>query len=157
MKLIYVDQVLKCRPKTRCQRRSRSMVTRGRRSPPPKRLKVSRTTAQLFDHPNQPSSPQTPPSLPDSTAPAASSPTSGTPESVAMEAEVETPAAEPGERRSQEWHRALMSVVLRRVLLFGSEVKPDAAVDDWEAIATDEEKGETSVHGWNTEHSSKTV
>lgn len=28
-------------------------------------------------------------------------------------------------------------------LFLCAEVKPDAAVDDWEAIATDEEKGET--------------
>uniref|UniRef100_A0A1A8HXM9 Eukaryotic translation initiation factor 5B n=1 Tax=Nothobranchius kuhntae TaxID=321403 RepID=A0A1A8HXM9_NOTKU len=43
------------------------------------------------------------------------SPTSDTPEPVVMETEAETPAAEP-------------------------EVKPDAAVDDWEAMASDEEK-----------------
>nr|XP_033471730.1 eukaryotic translation initiation factor 5B [Epinephelus lanceolatus] len=54
------------------------------------------------------------------------SPTSETPEPVAMETEaetpaVETPAAEP-------------------------EVKPEAAVDDWEAIATDEEKELKKVH-----------
>nr|XP_046237727.1 eukaryotic translation initiation factor 5B [Scatophagus argus] len=49
------------------------------------------------------------------------SPTSETPEPVAMETEAESPAAEP-------------------------EVKPDAAVDDWEAIATDEEKELKKVH-----------
>ncbi|KAM3585547.1 uncharacterized protein V6R79_020678 [Siganus canaliculatus] len=49
------------------------------------------------------------------------SPTSETPEPVAMETEAETPAAEP-------------------------EVKPDAAVDDWETIATDEEKDLKKVH-----------
>ncbi|XP_070711766.1 eukaryotic translation initiation factor 5B [Pempheris klunzingeri] len=49
------------------------------------------------------------------------SPTSETPEPVAMETEAEAPAAEP-------------------------EVKPDAAVDDWEAIATDEEKELKKVH-----------
>uniref|UniRef100_A0A3Q1IAE3 Eukaryotic translation initiation factor 5B n=1 Tax=Anabas testudineus TaxID=64144 RepID=A0A3Q1IAE3_ANATE len=49
------------------------------------------------------------------------SPTSETPEPVAMETEVKTPAAEP-------------------------EVKPDAAVDDWEAIASDEEKELKKVH-----------
>ncbi|KAM9334224.1 eukaryotic translation initiation factor 5B [Symphorus nematophorus] len=50
------------------------------------------------------------------------SPTSETPEPVAMETEAtEKPAAEP-------------------------EVKPDAAVDDWEAIATDEEKELKKVH-----------
>ncbi|XP_040887878.1 eukaryotic translation initiation factor 5B [Toxotes jaculatrix] len=49
------------------------------------------------------------------------SPTSETPEPVAMETEAETPAAEP-------------------------EVKPDAAVDDWEAIASDEEKELKKVH-----------
>ncbi|XP_063322498.1 eukaryotic translation initiation factor 5B isoform X1 [Pelmatolapia mariae] len=43
------------------------------------------------------------------------SPTSETPEPVAMETEAEAPPAEP-------------------------EVKPDAAVDNWEAIASDEEK-----------------
>ncbi|XP_041834672.1 eukaryotic translation initiation factor 5B isoform X1 [Melanotaenia boesemani] len=43
------------------------------------------------------------------------SPTSETPEPVAMETEAEMPAAEP-------------------------ETKPDAAVDDWEAIASEEEK-----------------
>ncbi|KAM7365823.1 hypothetical protein PAMP_016725 [Pampus punctatissimus] len=47
------------------------------------------------------------------------SPTSETPEPVAMEAE--TPAAEP-------------------------ELKPDVAVDDWEAIASDEEKELKKVH-----------
>ncbi|XP_018516837.1 eukaryotic translation initiation factor 5B [Lates calcarifer] len=49
------------------------------------------------------------------------SPTSETPEPVAMETEAKTPAAEP-------------------------EVKPDAAVDDWEAIASDEEKELKKVH-----------
>ncbi|XP_023252197.1 eukaryotic translation initiation factor 5B [Seriola lalandi dorsalis] len=49
------------------------------------------------------------------------SPTSETPEPVPMETEAETPAAEP-------------------------EVKPDAAVDDWEAIASDEEKELKKVH-----------
>ncbi|KAM3857271.1 eukaryotic translation initiation factor 5B [Diretmus argenteus] len=51
------------------------------------------------------------------------SPISETPEPVAMETEMQTPAppAEP-------------------------EVKPDAAVDDWEAIATDEEKELKKVH-----------
>ncbi|XP_030264994.1 eukaryotic translation initiation factor 5B [Sparus aurata] len=49
------------------------------------------------------------------------SPTSETPEPVAMETEVKTPAAEP-------------------------EVKVEAAVDDWEAIATDEEKELKKVH-----------
>lgn len=49
------------------------------------------------------------------------SPTPETPEPVAMETEAETPAAEP-------------------------EVKPEAAVDDWEAIATDEEKELKKVH-----------
>ncbi|XP_041822506.1 eukaryotic translation initiation factor 5B [Chelmon rostratus] len=49
------------------------------------------------------------------------SPTSETPEPVAMETEAEKPAAE-------------------------TEVKPDAAVDDWEAIATDEEKELKKVH-----------
>ncbi|KAK2857156.1 hypothetical protein Q5P01_005891 [Channa striata] len=49
------------------------------------------------------------------------SPTSETPEPVAMETEVEAPPAEP-------------------------EVKPDAAVDDWEAIASDEEKELKKVH-----------
>lgn len=49
------------------------------------------------------------------------SPTSETPEPVAVETEAERPAAEP-------------------------EVKPDAAVDDWEAIATDEEKELKKVH-----------
>ncbi|XP_028255485.1 eukaryotic translation initiation factor 5B [Parambassis ranga] len=49
------------------------------------------------------------------------SPTSETPEPVAME--TETPATEPA-----------------------AEVKPDAAVDDWEAIASDEEKELKKVH-----------
>ncbi|XP_030008523.1 eukaryotic translation initiation factor 5B [Sphaeramia orbicularis] len=49
------------------------------------------------------------------------SPTSETPEPVAMETEAETPATEP-------------------------EVKPDAAVDNWEAIASDEEKELKKVH-----------
>ncbi|XP_069577264.1 eukaryotic translation initiation factor 5B [Brachyistius frenatus] len=49
------------------------------------------------------------------------SPASETPEPVAMETEAQTPAAEP-------------------------EVKPDAAVDDWEAIASDEEKELKKVH-----------
>ncbi|XP_036946683.1 eukaryotic translation initiation factor 5B [Acanthopagrus latus] len=49
------------------------------------------------------------------------SPTSETPEPVAMETEVKTPATEP-------------------------EVKLEAAVDDWEAIATDEEKELKKVH-----------
>ncbi|XP_068165716.1 eukaryotic translation initiation factor 5B isoform X2 [Antennarius striatus] len=49
------------------------------------------------------------------------SPTSETPESVVMEIKAETPAAEP-------------------------EVKAEAAVDDWEAIATDEEKELKKVH-----------
>ncbi|KAF3688354.1 Eukaryotic translation initiation factor 5B [Channa argus] len=51
------------------------------------------------------------------------SPTSETPEPVAMEIEMEVkaPSAEP-------------------------EVKPDAAVDDWEAIASDEEKELKKVH-----------
>ncbi|XP_071335760.1 eukaryotic translation initiation factor 5B isoform X1 [Trachinotus anak] len=49
------------------------------------------------------------------------SPTSETPEPVAMETAAETPAAEP-------------------------EAKPDAAVDDWEAIASDEEKELKKVH-----------
>ncbi|XP_039998225.1 eukaryotic translation initiation factor 5B [Xiphias gladius] len=49
------------------------------------------------------------------------SPTSETPEPIAMETEGETPTAEP-------------------------EVKPDAAVDDWEAIASDEEKELKKVH-----------
>ncbi|XP_041637918.1 eukaryotic translation initiation factor 5B [Cheilinus undulatus] len=49
------------------------------------------------------------------------SPVSETPEPVAMETEAEAPAAE-------------------------TEVKPDAAVDDWEAIATDEEKELKKVH-----------
>ncbi|CAN9498319.1 unnamed protein product [Ophioblennius macclurei] len=49
------------------------------------------------------------------------SPTSETPEPVAMETEVEAPPEEP-------------------------EVKPDAAVDDWEAIASDEEKELKKVH-----------
>lgn len=49
------------------------------------------------------------------------SPTSETPEPVAMETEPEAPPAEP-------------------------EVKPDAAVDNWEAIASDEEKELKKVH-----------
>ncbi|XP_074520432.1 eukaryotic translation initiation factor 5B [Halichoeres trimaculatus] len=49
------------------------------------------------------------------------SPTSETPEPVSMETEAVRPAAEP-------------------------EVKPEAAVDDWEAIATDEEKELKKVH-----------
>ncbi|KAM9835918.1 eukaryotic translation initiation factor 5B isoform 2-T2 [Aulostomus maculatus] len=49
------------------------------------------------------------------------SPTSEMPEPVAMETEAGTPAKEP-------------------------EVKPDAAVDDWEAIASDEEKELKKVH-----------
>lgn len=49
------------------------------------------------------------------------SPTSETPEPVAMETEAEAPPAEP-------------------------EVKPDAAVDNWEAIASDEEKELKKVH-----------
>ncbi|XP_073318748.1 eukaryotic translation initiation factor 5B isoform X2 [Pagrus major] len=49
------------------------------------------------------------------------SPTSETPEPVAMETEAKTPAPEP-------------------------EVKLEAAVDDWEAIATDEEKELKKVH-----------
>uniref|UniRef100_A0A1A7WPF4 Eukaryotic translation initiation factor 5B n=2 Tax=Iconisemion striatum TaxID=60296 RepID=A0A1A7WPF4_9TELE len=49
------------------------------------------------------------------------SPTSDTPEPVVMETEVKKPAAEP-------------------------EVKPDAAVDDWEAMASDEEKELKKVH-----------
>uniref|UniRef100_A0A8P4GGQ5 Eukaryotic translation initiation factor 5B n=1 Tax=Dicentrarchus labrax TaxID=13489 RepID=A0A8P4GGQ5_DICLA len=49
------------------------------------------------------------------------SPASQTPEPVAMETEAEKPTAEP-------------------------EVKPEAAVDDWEAIATDEEKELKKVH-----------
>ncbi|XP_041834673.1 eukaryotic translation initiation factor 5B isoform X2 [Melanotaenia boesemani] len=49
------------------------------------------------------------------------SPTSETPEPVAMETEAEMPAAEP-------------------------ETKPDAAVDDWEAIASEEEKELKKVH-----------
>ncbi|CAJ1087461.1 PREDICTED: eukaryotic translation initiation factor 5B [Xyrichtys novacula] len=49
------------------------------------------------------------------------SPTSETPEPVAVEMEAKSPAAEP-------------------------EVKPEAAVDDWEAIATDEEKELKKVH-----------
>ncbi|KAM6958625.1 eukaryotic translation initiation factor 5B [Tautogolabrus adspersus] len=49
------------------------------------------------------------------------SPVPETPEPVAMEMEAEKPAAEP-------------------------EVKPEAAVDDWEAIATDEEKELKKVH-----------
>ncbi|XP_031163519.1 eukaryotic translation initiation factor 5B isoform X1 [Sander lucioperca] len=49
------------------------------------------------------------------------SPTTETLEPVAMETEVVTPAAAP-------------------------EVKPEAAVDDWEAIATDEEKEMKKVH-----------
>uniref|UniRef100_A0A3Q1EHN0 Eukaryotic translation initiation factor 5B n=1 Tax=Acanthochromis polyacanthus TaxID=80966 RepID=A0A3Q1EHN0_9TELE len=49
------------------------------------------------------------------------SPTSETPDLVAVETEEEMPAAEP-------------------------EVKPDAAVDDWEAIASDEEKELKKVH-----------
>ncbi|KAM7375564.1 hypothetical protein PAMA_014598 [Pampus argenteus] len=49
------------------------------------------------------------------------SPTSETPEPVAMETEAETPGAEP-------------------------EMKPDVAVDDWEAIASDEEKELKKVH-----------
>uniref|UniRef100_A0A665WE91 Eukaryotic translation initiation factor 5B n=1 Tax=Echeneis naucrates TaxID=173247 RepID=A0A665WE91_ECHNA len=52
------------------------------------------------------------------------SPTSETPEPMAMETEAETPAVEPGQ----------------------TEVKPDAAVDDWEAIASDEEKELKKVH-----------
>ncbi|XP_005749466.1 eukaryotic translation initiation factor 5B isoform X2 [Pundamilia nyererei] len=49
------------------------------------------------------------------------SPTSETPEPVAMETEAEAPPAEP-------------------------EVKPEAAVDNWEAIASDEEKELKKVH-----------
>ncbi|XP_072235247.1 eukaryotic translation initiation factor 5B isoform X2 [Leuresthes tenuis] len=49
------------------------------------------------------------------------SPNSETPEPVAMETEAETPAAEP-------------------------DAKPDADVDDWEAMATDEEKELKKVH-----------
>ncbi|XP_059184040.1 eukaryotic translation initiation factor 5B [Centropristis striata] len=49
------------------------------------------------------------------------SPTPETPEPVPMETEAKTPAAEP-------------------------EVKPEPAVDDWEAIATDEEKELKKVH-----------
>uniref|UniRef100_UPI0037E82429 eukaryotic translation initiation factor 5B n=1 Tax=Semicossyphus pulcher TaxID=241346 RepID=UPI0037E82429 len=49
------------------------------------------------------------------------SPTSETPEPVATETEAKRPAAEP-------------------------EVKPEPAVDDWEAIATDEEKELKKVH-----------
>ncbi|CAF95765.1 unnamed protein product, partial [Tetraodon nigroviridis] len=49
------------------------------------------------------------------------SPTSETPEPVATEPEAKLPAAEP-------------------------DVKPDADVDDWEAIATDEEKDLKKVH-----------
>ncbi|TNM94089.1 hypothetical protein fugu_002265 [Takifugu bimaculatus] len=49
------------------------------------------------------------------------SPTSETPEPVAVVTEAKTPAAEP-------------------------EVKPDADLDDWEAIATDEEKDLKKVH-----------
>ncbi|XP_026157783.1 eukaryotic translation initiation factor 5B [Mastacembelus armatus] len=52
------------------------------------------------------------------------SPTSETPEPVTMETEAETPAAEP----------------------VSPEVKPEAAVDDWEAIASDEEKELKKVH-----------
>ncbi|XP_029925015.1 eukaryotic translation initiation factor 5B [Myripristis murdjan] len=49
------------------------------------------------------------------------SPTSETPEPVAMETEAETAPAEP-------------------------EVKPDVAIDDWEAIASDEDKELKKVH-----------
>ncbi|XP_029023265.1 eukaryotic translation initiation factor 5B [Betta splendens] len=49
------------------------------------------------------------------------SPASETPEPVAVKTEVETPSKEP-------------------------ELKPDAAVDDWEAIASDEEKELKKVH-----------
>ncbi|KAM4560303.1 eukaryotic translation initiation factor 5B isoform 2-T2 [Odontesthes bonariensis] len=59
------------------------------------------------------------------------SPNSETPEPVAMETEAERPAAErpPAKTPAAE-----------------PEAKPDADVDDWEAIATDEEKELKKVH-----------
>lgn len=70
------------------------------------------------------------------------SPTSETPEPVVMETEVETPAPEPGEFRGgggggEEGSRG--KYVKCRL---SAAVKPDVAVDDWEDMASDEEKGE---------------
>lgn len=65
-----------------------------------------------------------------------------------METEAEKPAAETGEWRSQEGGLNRGRVYYSRgddFFFLCAEVKPDAAVDDWEAIATDEEKGETTA------------
>lgn len=65
-----------------------------------------------------------------------------------MEPEATTPAAEPGEmrRRSLSTNGAFALLMGNEGSKFNtsspSDVKPDADVDDWEAIATDEEKGE---------------
>lgn len=79
------------------------------------------------------------------------SPASETPEPVAMETEAETPAAEPGERQPPAFSfltppkKTLNNIDYNQLFSssLSAEVKPDVAVDDWEAIASDEEKGET--------------
>lgn len=136
---VFTVQVLKCHPKTRCQKRSRFM-TGGRRRPALRPLKVPPRSSITPDTVSS----IKPPSLSalfletsDVTSPA-----SETPEPIVTETEAETPAAEPGERWWQKRWVATARFFNCFCFTVCAEVKPDAAVDDWEAIATDEEKGE---------------
>lgn len=63
-----------------------------------------------------------------------------------METEAEKPTvAEPGKEEEEEEEVKYDDVEASSSSCFCADVKPDAAaVDDWEAIATDEEKGETA-------------
>lgn len=140
---VFTVQVLKCHPKTRCQRRSRFM-TGGRRRPALRPLKVPPRSSITPDTVSS----IIPPSLSALFLETSevTSPASETPEPVVMETEAETPAAEPGERWRQTrrvgGRRPQGFFFNRFCFTVCAEVKPDAAVDDWEAIATDEEKGE---------------
>lgn len=63
-----------------------------------------------------------------------------------METEAKPKSQEPGERRRRRRRSLKCSAspfddVISSFLCFCAEEKADAAVDDWEAIATDEEKG----------------
>lgn len=70
------------------------------------------------------------------------SPTSETPEPIAMETEAETPAPQPGEDSPWRGGGGVKGQTAALKTCSGSaEVKPEPVVDNWEKFASDEEKG----------------